>query len=60
MKCYSNLSNTNIDYYPKERIAIMHRKILQKISQNPESVKQFRNDRINAFHFTIREWTNCM
>ena len=60
MKIYSNLSNINIYYYLKLQKPIMHRKILQKISQNPEKMKRFCNDKNNDFHFAIREWINCM
>ena len=55
MKTFSNLSNINIDNYLKVRIPIMHRKILKIVSQNPEYLERFCNDRINHFHFAIRE-----
>ena len=60
MKICSNSSNINIDYYLKLRIPLMHRRVLQKISQNPEYVKRFCNDESNDFHFVIRECSNCM
>ena len=60
MKIYSSLSNINLDYYLKLRIPIMHRKVLQKNSQNPEYVKRFCADENIDFHFAFREWTNCM
>ena len=60
MKIFSNLSIINIGYYLKLLIPKTHRKILQKISQNLEYVKQFCNDENNDFHFGIRAWINCM
>ena len=60
MKIYSNLPNINIDPYLKLRIPVMHRKILQKISQNPEYVKRYCKDENNVFHYANREWINCM
>ena len=60
LKIFSNLSNINIDYYLNLRIPIMHRKVLLKISHNPEYVKRFCDDENNDFHFAIRESTNCM
>ena len=36
IKRYSNLSNINICFYSKHRIPMCHRKLLLKISQNPE------------------------
>ena len=60
MKFFSNLTIINIEYYIKLCITIMHRKFLQKISQNLEYVKQICNDENNPFRFEIREWTICM
>ena len=56
-KIYSNLSHINIHYYLKIRIIIMHRHFFfRKLSQNPEYIQTFCNDRRNLFHFTCRRW----
>ena len=56
IKIYSNLSNINICYYLKLRIPIMHRQFFKILSQNPDYVKTYCNDRNNPLHFAIRKW----
>ena len=56
IKFHSNLSRTNIKYYSKLRIPIMHRPFFKINSQNPDYVKTHCNDRNNPFHFAIRKW----
>ena len=56
IKIYSTLSKINICYYLKHRIAVCHRNILLKISQNKENLQNFCNDRRNLFHFACRQW----
>ena len=53
---YTNLSNINVQYYLKLQITMCHRKILLKMSQNPEIIQTFCNDRRNPFHYACRRW----
>ena len=46
----------NIHYYLKLRIPLMHRHFFIKISQNPERIQTFCNDRRIPFLFTCRQW----
>ena len=56
IKIYSDLSRMNIYYYLKIQIPIMHRQFFRVLSQNPEYIRNFCNDRNNSFHFSIRKW----
>ena len=56
MKFYSSLSNTNICYYLKHRIPIMHRQFFRIYSQNPDYVKTLCNELENPLNFEIRNW----
>ena len=58
MKIYSSLSNTNICYYLKLPIPIMHRQFFRIISQNPEYVKTHCKDMKNPLGFVIGNWMN--
>ena len=35
----------------------MRRHFFRNLSQNPEYVRRFYNDKTNPFHYAIREWT---
>ena len=56
IKIHSNLSNTNIHYYLKLRIPIMHRQFFRKPSQNREFAQTHCNDLNNPFPFACRKW----
>ena len=56
IKIYSHQQNMNICYYLKHRIPIMHRLFFRIISQNPEYVERFCNDRNMPFHSACRRW----
>ena len=45
IKIYSNLSHKKIHSFLKLQIPIMHRHFSRKLSQNPEFIQTFCNDR---------------
>ena len=55
IKIFSNLSHIKIHYYLKLHIPIGQRLFFKKISQNPEYIQTFCNDRRNSFHFACRQ-----
>ena len=56
MMDFDDFSHINIHHYLKLRIPIMHRHFIIKISQNPEYIQTYCNDRRNPFHFACRKW----
>ena len=54
IKIYRYLSKTNTRFYLNFPIPVTHRQFFRIISQNLEYVRNFRNDRNNSFHFSIR------
>ena len=52
----TNKCHTNIHYYLRLCIPIMHRHFFRKLSQNPDYIKTHCNDRNNPFHFACRRW----
>ena len=55
-KMYSSLSNINIVFYLKFPIPKMHRQFFKMLSQDPDFIQTFGNNRNNPFHFSIRKW----
>ena len=53
MEIYSSLSNINICYFLKIRIPMCHRHFFRIISQNPENIEIFCNDRLVLFIFYV-------
>ena len=56
IKIYCNLSHTNISFYLKFPIPIMHRHCFEINSQNPEYVGTHCNYRKNPLQFTCLRW----
>ena len=56
IKIDSSLSNINIQYYLKFPLPILHRQILEIISQNLENVKPLCKDLNNPFYCACRKW----
>ena len=56
IKSYSNLSHINIHYYLKLQRSVIHSHFFRKLSQNPEYIQTFCNDRRILFHFACRRW----
>ena len=53
---YSNLSHINKHFYLKLQIPRRHRLFFRKVSQNPEYIQTFCNDRRNLFQIACRQW----
>ena len=56
IKVCSNPSQRNIHYYLKLQVPILHRQFFKTLSQNPEFVQTYCNDRRNPFQFACRKW----
>ena len=56
IKIYSNLSNINIHYHLKIGAPRLYYHFFIKISDNPEYIQTFCNDRRNPFHFACCQW----
>ena len=56
IKKYSNLPNINLLYYLKFGTAIMHKKLLKRLSHNPDYVQTHYKDRNNPIYFACRKW----
>ena len=56
IKICSNLSHINIYYYLNLRIPMCHKLFFRRISQHPDYIQTFCDDRRNPFHSACSKW----